>query len=81
MKYSLKCTCGHVITVDGVNRDEAVSKMKEMMTPEVVAAHSAEKHPGEPVPTQEQVAMNIEQDLVEGDLSVPGGTPPPAAAV
>lgn len=65
------------MTVDADNLESAKAKFKEMMTPEVVAAHVAEKHPaGEPVPTQEEVNMQIEQGVVEGDL-----TPPQPATV
>lgn len=57
------------MTVDADNMDSAKAKFKEMMTPEVVATHAAEKHMGEPVPTQEQVNMQIEGGVVEGDLN------------
>lgn len=79
MTYSLKCTCGDVFPVDANSHDEAVSKFKEMMTPEVVAQHYSEKHPGEPVLTQEQVSANIDQGVEEGDQSAgapPAGAPP-----
>ena len=85
MKYSMKCTCGHVFTADAGSRDEAVAKFKGMMTPDEVQKHFAEQHPGQPVPPMEQVAANIEQATVEGETgemapptSMPP-TPPPAA--
>jgi len=85
MKYSMKCTCGHVFTCDATNRDEAVAKFKGMMTPDEVQKHFAEKHAGQPVPSMEQVQMNIEQATVEGEtgeMAPPTpmpSVPPPAA--
>lgn len=70
MKYSFKCSCGDVMTVDAENREEAVRKLQEMMTEEKIPAHMSEKHPGEPVPSKEQVNQMIEEGTVEGDLSV-----------
>lgn len=61
--YSMTCTCGHVMKVEAESREEAVQKMKAMMTEDMVAQHTAEKHPGEPVPSQEQVHMMIEQTI------------------
>ena len=84
MKYSMKCTCGHVFTCDAANRDEAVAKFKGMMTPDAVQKHFAEKHPGQPVPSPEQEQANIEQAVVEGETgmapSAPMPPPPPPAA-
>ena len=85
MKYSMKCTCGDVLTCDAANRDEAVAKFKGMMTPDAVLKHFTEKHPGQPVPTPEQEQANIEQAVVEGEtgeMAPPAPmppTPPPAA--
>lgn len=81
MKYSLKCTCGHVTTVDAANRDEAVAQIKEMMTQGAVESHMAEKHPGEPVPSIEQTQTMIEQNVVEGDLSEPASEEQPVIPV
>lgn len=53
-KYSMTCTCGQVFSVDAATKDEALTKMKEMMTPEAIKAHWDEKHPGQPLPTPEQ---------------------------
>ena len=69
MKYSFKCTCGHVMTADAANREEAVVKLKAMMTPDAITEHMTQNHPGEPAITQEQVYAGIEQGTVEGDLS------------
>lgn len=65
----MKCTCGDVMTVDAANKEEAVTKLKEMMSPDAVAQHFSDKHPGQPVPSQDQVGANIESSVVEGDLS------------
>lgn len=73
MVYSFKCSCGHVVTADAQSREEAVDKIMELMTPEAVAAHMAEKHPGEQVPTPEEERAMVAQTVVEGDLS--GGQP------
>lgn len=64
-KFSMTCTCGDVMTVEAMDQAEAVSKMKAMMTPEAVAAHFAEKHAGDSVPSQEEMAAMIESNLVE----------------
>lgn len=74
MIYSVKCDCGDVVTADAQSRDEAVSKLKEMWGPDAVAQHYADKHPGQPVPSQEQVHANIDQGVQEGDQSA-GGAP------
>ena len=62
-KYSMTCTCGQVMSVDAVNRDEAVSKMKTMMNEEAVKMHFADKHKGQMVPPMTEVHMNIVQML------------------
>lgn len=73
MKYSFTCTCGDVMSVDAENREEAVAKLKEMMSEKATAEHMAEKHAGEPVPSQEQIHMMIEQGTVEGESAPTGG--------
>ena len=69
MKYTMTCTCGDVMNIDASSQEEAVQKFKDMMTEEAVKAHFAEKHAGQEVPTQDQVAMNIESSVhpAEGD--------------
>jgi hypothetical protein len=73
------------MTVDAANRDEAVAKLKGMMTPDAVQKHFAEKHVGQPVPSMDQVQANIEQTVVEGETGemappTPMPTTPPPAA-
>lgn len=62
-KYSMTCSCGDVMTVEAGSREEAVGKMKGMMNEAAVAAHMAEKHPGEPAMLVDQVHAMIEQHL------------------
>lgn len=83
MKYSMKCTCGDVMTVDAASKDEAVTKFKEMMDQKALDTHWSEKHPNDtmPKPTLEQSHMMIEQSVVEGDLSAEAQTPQTAQAV
>ena len=61
----MTCSCGDVMKVEAENREEAVSKMKEMMTEDAIKAHSAEKHPGEPVPSVAEAHENIDKNLQE----------------
>ena len=53
------------MTVDAKSREEAVEKLKAMMSEDAIAQHCAEKHPGEPVPTKEQADAMIEQTTKE----------------
>lgn len=74
MKYSFTCTCGDVLSADAENREEAVAKLKGMMSgEEVIAQHMAEKHAGEPAPSEEQIHMMIEQGTVEEESAPAGG--------
>ena len=59
----MTCPCGDDMTVDAENRDEAVSKLKAKMTEDVIKAHMAEKHPGQPVMTVAECHAMIERDL------------------
>lgn len=72
MTYSMQCTCGHVLSVDAESREDAVAKMKEMMTQDALEAHLKQYHkPDEPVPTLEQSHAMIDQMVVEGQLAGP----------
>jgi len=68
-KYSMKCSCGHVLTVDANTREEAVEKMKAMMDQNALDQHWTENHQNDtmPKPTLEQAHMQIEQNMVEGE--------------
>ncbi len=61
MKYSMQCTCGHTITADAESKEEAIKKIKGIMTPDEIAKHMAQKHAGQPAPSNEQVYAMIEQ--------------------
>lgn len=59
--YSFTCSCGDAMTVEASNHAEAVTKFKDMMTAESIAAHFAEKHEGETaIPSVEEVHTAIE---------------------
>lgn len=66
MTYSMTCTCGDVMSVEAENREEAVGKLKGMMSAEAIASHFAEKHSGQPVPSKEQSDTMVEQMVREG---------------
>lgn len=64
-KYNMTCSCGHMMEVEAKSREDAVAKMKDMMTEEAVKSHMKEKHPGEPVMSAKEYHAMIEKDLVE----------------
>ncbi len=70
-KYSFKCTCGDVMTVDADSHEDAVAKFKLMLTPEEVAKHFAEKHPGQAVPDAAAEAAMLEQNVMEEPAATP----------
>lgn len=59
MTYSMTCSCGDVMDVEADSHEEAVEQLEGYMTADAVAAHFAEKHPGEEVPSVEEVHANI----------------------
>ena len=60
--FSMTCTCGHVMTLDAANRDEAVTKFKAGMNQEALDQHFRQRHqPSEQKPTLEQAHAAIEQ--------------------
>lgn len=65
MKFQMQCNCGDIMTVDAANKEEAIAKLKAMMTQEAVNKHMLEKHSGQPVPSLDQVHMMIEQKTQE----------------
>lgn len=69
--YSMKCTCGHVMTVQADSKEAAAQKLKEMMNQSALDAHWADKHQTDQnsKPTLEQSHAMIDQVVVEGDLS------------
>lgn len=65
MKFKMTCTCGDVMEVDAADLSGAVEMFKKMMNEEAVAKHFAEKHAGQPVPTMDQVHMNISASVTQ----------------
>lgn len=63
--FSMTCSCGDVKNVEANDRDEAVTKLKEIMTPEIIEQHMAEKHPGEVVPSVDAVHSMIDENTIE----------------
>ncbi len=61
--FSMTCTCGHVMKTDASTKEEAVRKIKAMMSPGAIAQHMAERHPGQPVLPVAQVHAMIEQGV------------------
>lgn len=69
MVYSFKCSCGDVVIANADTREEAIDKIAQAMTQEMVEAHMKEKHPGDHVPSAEEERAMIAQEVKEGDLS------------
>ena len=65
-QFSMTCTCGHVMNVDAPSRQDAVTKLKGMMSADAVAQHMAERHKGQPVPPVSAVHTMIEQSTRAG---------------
>lgn len=65
MNFSMTCSCGDIMKVEAANREEAVTKMKAMMTQVAVDAHWVEKHTTDqmPKPTLQEVHMQIDERL------------------
>lgn len=65
-QYSMTCSCGDAMPpVEAESREEAVTKMRAVMTPEMIVQHMAERHHGEPVPSTEDVHAMIEANVKE----------------
>ncbi len=60
----MTCTCGDTMTVEAANRDEAVAKLKAMMTEDAIKQHMEEKHPGEPLISLADCHKMIEEQVV-----------------
>jgi hypothetical protein len=60
--FSMTCTCGHTMTVEANNRDDAIGMFRAGMTQEALDQHFQERHsPSEPKPTLEQAHASIGQ--------------------
>ena len=64
MQFSMTCSCGETMPMEGADRAEAVSKFKAMMTDEMIKHHMTEKHPGMPIMSQTECHAMIEKDVV-----------------
>ena len=64
-KYHVMCPCDDAMTVEADSLEEAKAKLKEMMTPEAIAAHMAEKHEGEGMKTKEEIDAMIDSGTQE----------------
>ncbi|MDP3772197.1 MAG: hypothetical protein Q8Q94_02390 [bacterium] len=67
MMFSMTCDCGEKMSVEAENRDEAVMKMKAMMTQEMLQKHWTEKHAADamPMPSLTDCHMMIEKNLAQ----------------
>lgn len=63
--YKMTCSCGDTMTVEGATREEAVAKLKETMNEAAIAAHMAEKHPGQPAMSVADCHAMIEKEVVQ----------------
>jgi len=63
-KYQMTCTCGDKLDIESSTREEAVSKLQAMMTPEAIDAHFKEKHPGQQAIPVASLHEAIEQAVV-----------------
>lgn len=71
-KFSTKCSCGYVLTVDAATKEEAATKMQQMMDQKALDAHWVEHHKNDtmPKPTVEQAHAMLAQGVYE-DTSNP----------
>lgn len=63
MTYSMTCSCGDVMSIDAGTRAEAINNLKATYNAKSVAEHMKQHHPGEKVPTVEEVYVMIEREL------------------
>ena len=59
--YSMTCSCGDILKADASSREEAISKIQGMMTEAAIKGHMIEKHPGDAIPTVDQIHGQIAQ--------------------
>ena len=62
-KFSMLCSCGDKMEMEAGSREEAVSKMKAMMTGEAIKAHMEQNHPGKPLMSVAECHAEIEKNL------------------
>jgi hypothetical protein len=63
--YEMRCDCGKTVAVEAANRNEAIRKVKEIMTEETIREHMQTEHPDQPILTPEQAQAMIEQKLTQ----------------
>ena len=63
MTYTMTCSCGDVMSTQGSTRAEAIKNMEAIMNENTVSEHMARKHPGEKMPSREQIHAMIEQNM------------------
>ena len=49
-KFSVTCTCGHVMSVDANTKEEAVRKLNQMMDQKGLDDHWAKNHASDSMP-------------------------------
>ncbi len=59
--YSMTCSCGDVMKLEASSREDAIEKLQGMMTADAIKGHMMEKHPGDAIPTVEQIHGQIAQ--------------------
>lgn len=60
--FSMTCTCGHSMTLEAANRDDAIVKFKQGMTQPALDEHFSQHHQAtEQKPTLDQAHRSIEQ--------------------
>ncbi len=64
-KFEFTCTCGDKMTMDAATREEAIMKFKDMMKGDMGTKHFTEKHPGQPVPSEEEMSQMLEANVQE----------------
>ena len=64
-KWQSTCICGDTMDVEANSKEEAIDKTMAMMTPDSISAHMAEKHSGQPVPSQEETRAGVESTIHE----------------
>ena len=63
--FSMTCTCGHTMTVEAPNREQAVAMFKAGMTQQALDDHLRQNHrPDEAKPSLEQAHAMIDQMVV-----------------
>jgi hypothetical protein len=60
----MTCSCGDTMTIEAPSREAAVGQLRGMMDEAGIAHHFADRHPGQPVPTVEDVHAMLDQVVV-----------------